>query len=314
MLTEQGEDNEPTTRTFALDRDRATLALLMAGQSRYIPFENIDVVLKKRISMSPADVEKKLVDDHRGGYCWEQNTLLRMALEEIGYEVTPVMCRVRWGKADDSVEPNTPYTHLALIVKVVSTPNMNMNMEQDDDDDDDDDEKSKSISTTNYFLADVGFAGTNSMHPVDLGIGSEPQDLPEGRFRVAPSKHKDFHVLQLRVKKNDADEWRPLYEWREESAPWVDQECSNWYSCTYPTHIFTTSFFVCKLVSDGDSDERHHISNDQYVIRKGYGMDKEVITEQIKEKERLLHLVVEVFGIKMDGVDTEGIDRFLSYE
>jgi len=287
VLAEQGED-EPT---FALDRD--TLALIMAGQSRCIPFENIDVVLKKQISMSPADVEKKLVDDLRGGYCWEQNTLLRMALEEMGYEVTPVMCRVRWGKADDSVEPNTPYTHLALVVRVVSTPDM----EQDGD------EKSKSISTTNYFLADVGFSGTNSMNPVDLGIGSEPQDLPEGRFRVVPSKHKDFHVLQLRVK----NDWRPLYEWREESAPLVDQECSNWFSCTYPTARFTNQMFICRIVGD----ERHHILNDQYVIRKGHGVDKDVKTEQITEKKRLLCLVDEVFEIKLDGVDTEEIDHFL---
>jgi len=267
---------------FALDR--ATLALLMAGQSRCISFENIDVVLKKQISMSPADVEKKLVDDCRGGYCWEQNTLLRMALEELGYEVKPVMCRVRWGKADDSEEPNTPYTHLALIVRV------------------DHGEMEKS----NYFLADVGFAGTNSMDPVDLGMGPKPQDLPEGSYRVVPSKHKDFHVLQLRVK-NDPDEWRPLYEWREESAPFVDQECSNWFSCTYPTARFTNQFFICRIVGD----ERHHILNDQYVIRKGHGVNKDVTTEQITGKKRLLSLVNEVFGIKLGGVDTEGIDRFL---
>lgn len=289
----EGEDKP----TVSLPLDRATLALLMAGQSRCIAFENIDIVLKKTNSMSPSDVEKKLVDDLRGGYCWEQNTLLRIALEELGYEVTPVMCRVRWGQAADSdcEEPNTPFDHLALIVRV-----------QDQEGD----------GKSNCFLADVGFAGTNSIHPINLGIGFEPQDFPEGLFRVVPSKHEDFHVLEkLQASRNDpeAEEWRPLYEWREESAPWVDQECSNWYSCTYPTHLFTNTFFVCKvIVGDGDNDERHHISNDQYVIRKGYGVDKEVITEQIKEKERLMYLVVEVFGIKLDGVETEGIDRFLS--
>eukprot|EP00554_Chaetoceros_debilis_P008131 CAMPEP_0194079424 /NCGR_PEP_ID=MMETSP0149-20130528/5640_1 /TAXON_ID=122233 /ORGANISM="Chaetoceros debilis, Strain MM31A-1" /LENGTH=304 /DNA_ID=CAMNT_0038760925 /DNA_START=162 /DNA_END=1076 /DNA_ORIENTATION=+ len=285
----------------ALPLDRATLALLMAGQSRCIAFENIDIVLKKTISISPSDVEKKLVDDQRGGYCWEHNTLLRMALEELGYKVMPVMCRVRWGQADDSdcEGPNTPFDHLALIVRIQTPPD----------------------GKSNCFLADVGFAGTNSIHPINLGIGDEQQNFPEGLFRVVTSKHDDFHVIELRVvKKKNTDpevdeqeqEWRPLYEWREESAPWVDQECSNWYSCTYPTHLFTTSFFICKLVSTGDGDERHHISNDQYVIRKGYGVDKEVITEQIKERERLMYLVVEVFGINLDGVETEGIDRFLS--
>lgn len=288
QLAGQGKDKP------ALSLDRATLALIMEGQSRCIPFENIDVVMKKKISMSPADVEEKLVDDRRGGYCWEQNTLLRMALEKLGYEVTPVMCRVRWGKADDSEEPNTPYTHLALIVRVKT-----LDIDQDGG--------GKSKSMSNCFLADVGFAGTNSMNPVDLGIGSEPQDLPEGRFRVVPSKHNDFHVLELQVK-NDPNEWRPLYEWREELAPWVDQECSNWFSCTYPTARFTNQFFVCRIVGD----ERHHILNDQYVIRKGHGADKDVTNEQIKQKKRLLFLVVEIFGIDLDKVDTEGIDRFLS--
>jgi N-hydroxyarylamine O-acetyltransferase len=295
MPAAQGEDKP----TFVLDRATLkTLAIVMTCQSRCIPFENIDVVLGKQISMSPADVEKKLVDDIRGGYCWEQNTLLRMALEEMGYEVTPLMCRVRWGKAEDNEEPNTPYTHLALKVRVLQTPEM----EQDGNG------EPKSISMWNYFLADVGFAGTNSMNPVNLGIGSKPQDLPEGRFRVVPSKHKDFHVLQLQVS-HDPDQWRPLYEWRDESAPWVDQECSNWFSCTHPTARFTNQMFICRIVGE---DERHHILNDQYVIRKGHGVNKDVTSEQITDLERLLSLVDEVFMIKLDGVDTKGIDRYLS--
>jgi N-hydroxyarylamine O-acetyltransferase len=65
-----------------LKADLSTLALVMAAHSRAIAFENIDVVRGKTISMARGDVEKKLVDDLRGGYCWEQNTLLSMALEE----------------------------------------------------------------------------------------------------------------------------------------------------------------------------------------------------------------------------------------
>ena len=167
--------------------DLATLALIMAAHSRAIAFENFDVVMGKTISMAMPDVEKKLVDDGRGGYCWEQNTLLKMALEEMGFAVTPLMCRVRWGKPDDSEEPNTTFTHFAL--KVVTDSGAS-------------------------YLADVGFAGVNSMAPVDLGVGAEPQSLPEGQFRVVDSKHADFHVLELLVK----GDWRPIYEWRDERA------------------------------------------------------------------------------------------------
>ena len=81
-----------------LKADLSTLALVMAAHSRAIAFENIDVMRGKTISMARGDVEKKLVDDLRGGYCWEQNTLLSMALEEIGFDVVPLLCRVRWNK------------------------------------------------------------------------------------------------------------------------------------------------------------------------------------------------------------------------
>lgn len=257
------------------ETNRATLALIMEGQSRCIAFENFDVVTNKTISIAESDVEKKLVDDLRGGYCWEQNTLLKIALEEIGYPVRPLLCRVRWGKPDDTEGPNTGFTHFALGV---------------------------TTGDGRHFLADVGFAGVNSSEPVDLDAGREPQELPEGSFRVVPSKHEDFHVLELLVK----GEWRPLYEWRDESAPLVDQECSNWFSCTFPTARFTTNFFTCRIIGD----ERHHILNDKYVIRRGHGLEKDITTETIADKARLIELIDGVFGVKL--VETEGIDRYLN--
>jgi N-hydroxyarylamine O-acetyltransferase len=220
------------------------------------------------------DVQKKLVHDVRGGYCFEQNTLLKAVLEEMGYSVEPLLCRVRWGKDDDSDGPNTSFTHLVLKV----------------------------FTKDGIFLADVGFAGTNSIEPVKMDIGTENQELPEGRFHIVPSKHKGFFVLELLVK----EEWRPLYEWRDEKAPLVDQECCNWFSCTNPKGRFTSQFFVCKIIGE----ERHHILNDQYVIRNGFGASSRVTTETISDKGRLVSLVSDVFGIRLE--DTSGINRFLS--
>jgi N-hydroxyarylamine O-acetyltransferase len=89
----------------------AALTKVMAAQMRSIAFENIDVVLGKAISMDPTAVEEKLVGDGRGGYCFEQNTLLRLALQALGFVAAPLLCRVRWGKAADVV---TTFTHMAL--------------------------------------------------------------------------------------------------------------------------------------------------------------------------------------------------------
>jgi len=274
------QQDSTSTSTKTLTPDYETLSLIMEGQSRNIAFENFDVVQRKTISMTESDVERKLVDEIRGGYCWELNTLLKIALEEMGYEVRPLLCRVRWGKPDDSQEPNTGFTHVAL--KVTAT--------------------AGGDDGPSHFLADVGFGGTNSMEPISLDVGGAPQEKPEGRFRVLPSKHDGFHVLQLLIK----GEWLVLYEWRDEKAPLVDQECSNWFSCTYPTARFTTQFFTCRILED----ERHHILNNEYVIRKGHGVEKEVTKEKITDKARLLELIDEVFGINL--TETDGIDRYLT--
>lgn len=270
------------TTTTPPRADLATLAAIMSAQSNAIPFENIDVVLGRTISMSRPDVVKKLVDSHRGGYCFEQNTLLSMALECLGFVVTPLLCRVRWGRDPiDDGEPSTTYTHLALKVDL-------------DD---------------GSYLADVGFAGTNSISPIRIAIGVE-QNLPEGKYRIVHGTstiYSGYFVLQLLVK----DEWRPLYTWRDVRAPIVDQECSNWYMCTYPTTRFMTSLFVCRVVGE----TRHHILNGEYVIRTGHGIDDERKSVPIANRDALLILLGDVFGIRLGSDDIEGtlhpIDRYL---
>ena len=260
-----------------LKPDVGTLARIMEAHGRAIAFENLDVVLKKPISMAPADVYNKLVKTERGGYCWEQNTLLQMALESLGYKVTPLMARVRWNKPPDDDEHNTTFTHMVLKVE---------------------------LGGGSSYLVDVGFAGTNSMAPVLLG-NSEPQSLPEGQYRVVDGTHPRYSQLQLLIK----GEWKGLYEWRDERAATCDMECSNWYSCTYPKARFTTSFFVCRVIAD----ERHHILNDTYFIRKGHGVESAVESKKIADRAELIALLENVFGICCDIIDVDaGIDRYLA--
>ena len=48
-----------------------------------IPFENIDVLLGRPISLDPAQIDAKLIGAGRGGYCYEQNSLLKRALSQL---------------------------------------------------------------------------------------------------------------------------------------------------------------------------------------------------------------------------------------
>ena len=87
------------------------LAALHRLHPAAIPFEAIDVLLGRPISLAPADIFAKLVTGGRGGYCFEQNGLFRLALTALGFGVTPLIARSWYGRPLDQPRPRT---HMAL--------------------------------------------------------------------------------------------------------------------------------------------------------------------------------------------------------
>ena len=92
--------------------DRATLNRLMKAHVLSVTFENLDVQLGVPVSTSPTDAYCKIVDRHRGGWCFEQNALFRWALREIGFQVASLAGYV--GRVDAA--PPRPASHLFLKV------------------------------------------------------------------------------------------------------------------------------------------------------------------------------------------------------
>ncbi len=75
-----------------------------------IPFENVDVVLGQHKGIALDAIVGKLVDRHRGGYCYEHGSLFAAAAEQLGYPVRRLVARVQPQK-------NGPYTHMTLVVE-----------------------------------------------------------------------------------------------------------------------------------------------------------------------------------------------------
>ena len=68
-----------------------TLDVLREIQCRHahaVPFENLDPLTGRRVSLELAAVVDKLVERRRGGYCFEQNRLLAHVLMQLGFQVT----------------------------------------------------------------------------------------------------------------------------------------------------------------------------------------------------------------------------------
>ena len=71
-----------------------TLAALHRAHVAAVPFENVDIVLGRGVSVELDSVQAKLVDRGRGGYCYEHGLLFGAALERLGYTVDRLLARV----------------------------------------------------------------------------------------------------------------------------------------------------------------------------------------------------------------------------
>ena len=53
-----------------------------------VPYENLDILDGRPLSLRPEDLFDKIVTRHRGGYCFEVNGALSALLKELGFPVT----------------------------------------------------------------------------------------------------------------------------------------------------------------------------------------------------------------------------------
>ena len=183
------------------------------GHVLAIPFENLDPHRGVPVSLAPDALVGKLVDDRRGGYCFEQNLLLAAALEALGAGVEVMLARVRLGRPKGTVGPRT---HVVLRV----------------------------TADGREWLADAGFGNGTPLEPIPFGPGDEHEQAG-WRFRVAAEGRA--HVLQT-VRDG---EWTDLYAFLPEPVPAVDLETSNWFTSTHPRSPFVTGLIVSAVRPDG---------------------------------------------------------------
>src|SRR5580700_7796254 len=78
---------------------------LHLAHALHVPFENIEVLMRRPVRLDLDSLWKKIVEDRRGGYCFELNTLFTAVLEQVGFHVRRLGARVRLGAV--GVRPRT---------------------------------------------------------------------------------------------------------------------------------------------------------------------------------------------------------------
>jgi N-hydroxyarylamine O-acetyltransferase len=190
-----------------------TPARLQRAQVTHIPFENLDPYLGEVVSLAQDDLERKLVHERRGGYCFEQNLLLKSALEEIGAEVELILARVCVGADPHRVRP---LTHLVLRVWHGGA----------------------------TWLADAGFGGGTLLEPIPFAAGGEHEQAG-WRYRLI----EEGPGLALQLHHEGA--WETQYCFVPDPVPFTDLEVGNWFTCTHPSSPFVRTVRLSLRGEDG---------------------------------------------------------------
>lgn len=191
----------------------ATLCAIVDAHVRTIPFENLDVLLGRAIRLDVPSIMHKLVHEHRGGYCFEQNGLLLHVLEVLGYQVVPLSARVRVQRPRDFTPPRT---HVFVRVELDGE----------------------------SWLADVGVGGLSPTSPLRLHTADE-QPTPHEPRRIVREDGRLFHQARL------GDEWHDVCEFTLEQMPLIDREVGNWFTSTHPQSHFRNRLLVARAAPHG---------------------------------------------------------------
>src|SRR5215469_7855132 len=176
-----------------------TLRALHVSHIRTVPFENLDISLGRPIVCDEERFLHKIIDLHRGGFCYELNGAFAALLRALGFSVTLLSARVAREDGSASAE----FDHMALRVDL--------------------DEP---------WLADVGF-GDSFLEPLRLKPEVE-QEQTTGRFRIV--QVGDVMIMQ-RVRPGEF--WKSQYRFTLTPRQLSDFAARCEYQQTSPESHFT---------------------------------------------------------------------------
>jgi N-hydroxyarylamine O-acetyltransferase len=242
--------------------ERPTLQAIHRAHATSIPFENLDPHRGIPVSL----LERKLVYERRGGYCFEQNLLLASALEHLGLTVEPMLARVRRGAPPGTVRPRS---HLVLRVT-------------DDDD--------------RVWHADVGLGLGTLLDLIPFGPDGVAYEQSGWSFRVIEEG------LELVLQTLVDGSWSDVYAFSPQPVPRIDIETSNWWTSTNPQSPFVFGLIVTVNHPDGS---RESISDWSGPLELRVQSPGDIQISQ-PPRQAIPKLLAERFALSGFALDTDG--------
>jgi N-hydroxyarylamine O-acetyltransferase len=148
-----------------------TLRELHVAHLLNVPFENLDVHFGREIVLDAEKLVSKIVNEHRGGFCYELNGAFAGLLRELGFDVEMLSAGV--AREEGGFDP--PFDHMTLMVRL-----------------------------EDRWLADVGF-GDSFREPLLLDSRAEQPQNGEA-YRLVDED--DEHLV---LERQENESWKPQY-------------------------------------------------------------------------------------------------------
>ena len=238
-----------------------TLRRLHIAHREAFLFENVSIQAGGAISVALDALERKFIDEGRGGYCFEHNTLFAAALRDLGFAPVVLLGRVRRGPPERWAR-----THMVLRVPVDGAD----------------------------WLADVGFGGVGLLEPILLGDGTVAE---QAGLTYTLRRESGVWVLSMReaaqtpVYQHDPQtSMTDLYEFSEDPQTAGDVEVANHFTSTHPDSVFRRTLTIQRSARDG----RLVLRGDTLTRYKdGQAIEEPVAREQLRSVAR------ELFGVEL---------------
>lgn len=212
---------EEYLRALDLERSKPNLAFLSEITRRHaacFAFSSVGPMLGDDLPLDIESLYRRIIVDHRGGYCFEQNGLLFEMLQELGFEVGLYLGRVIYNQ---NIHPGL--THRITLV----------------------------IIDGKRYIADVGFGPLGPQYPVSMS--GEVSRESFRMFRIEERYPGEFHMQTLRDGK-----YYSLYKFELARYGPADCEVGHFYSHKHPGASFVNHLVVSRILDNEVRSLRNH--------------------------------------------------------
>lgn len=229
-----------------------------------VPFENLTIHSGGRVQLDLPLLYDKIVNQRRGGFCYENNGLFSWLLNKVGFKVTVLSAQVK-NALTGFYGP--PFDHFVIMVNLDGQ----------------------------RWLCDVGFGVPAFRQPLSLDTGGL-QEQGHRVYRIREASGMLFVEWQKEQNRGVDGDWTEIYKFTLEPHHAEDFAKMCQYHQSSPCSIFFCKTLCTIFKPDGTITYLGQRLTEVTFPKEGTGEEVKTTTREIKDEE-LEGILAENFGI-----------------